>query len=240
MAVKDREPAERKETPAEEIREGIMGFTNTDRGKARSSFSIEKEMRPEGAFVREACVNVPRSDSVHRNRIHETGKDSYECHPCANQNLTFKAAKEEFARRNVKFDATQRRTLKLTDPNGLFTNLGLLLSDQCEHTIHMGVFQGVTSAIARDRREFGGSLCQQMNDAYAFLDFCNQTHSTFEKLLRIDVRDYPEAALQEALLSLIVHRDYTFSPRSFIRMYEDRIEFLSVDSMMPGIEQKIF
>lgn len=57
MAVKDREPAERKETPAEEIREGIMGFTNTDRGKARSSFSIEKEMRPEGAFVREACVN---------------------------------------------------------------------------------------------------------------------------------------------------------------------------------------
>ena len=43
---------------------------------------------------------------------------------------------------------------------------------------------------------------KQMNDVYDYIDFHNQTHATIEKLLRIDVRDYPEIAVREALLNL--------------------------------------
>ena len=82
--------------------------------------------------------------------------------------------------------------MKLTEQDNLYSNLGLLLSDQCVHTIKAAVFQGTDQTVFKDRREFTGSLMQQMNEVYDFIDFRNQTHATIEKLLRIDVRDYPE------------------------------------------------
>src|SRR5699024_12505824 len=53
-----------------------------------------------------------------------------------------------------------------------------------------------------------------LDEVYDFIDFRNQTHSTFEKLYRIDRRDYPETAVREALLNLLVHREYSFRASS--------------------------
>ena len=106
-----------------------------------------------------------------------------------NQELTFEAAKKEFDLRNVEFGPQQMRTLKFVDQDNLYSNLGLLLSDQCVHTIKIAVFQGKDQTVFKDRREFTGSLLQQMNEAYDFIDFRNQTRATIKKLLRIDVRD---------------------------------------------------
>ena len=83
-------------------------------------------------------------------------------------------------------------------------------------------FQGTDQAIFKDRREFSGSLLQQMNEVYEFIDFRNQTRATIEKLLRIDVRDYPEIAVREALLNLLIHRDYSFSASALISIYTDK------------------
>ena len=153
-----------------------------------------------------------------------------------NQELTFEAAKKEFDLRNVEFGPQQMRTLKLVDQDNLYSNLGLLLSDQCVHTIKVAVFQGTDQTVFKDRREFSGSLLRQMNEVYDFIDFRNQTRATIEKLLRIDVRDYPEIAVREALLNLLVHRDYSFSASAFISIYADRIEFVSIGGLMPGID----
>ena len=54
--------------------------------------------------------------------------------------------------------------------------------------------------------------------------------------MRIDVRDYPEIAVREALLNLLVHRDYSFSASALISIYADRIEFVSIGGLMPGID----
>ena len=85
-------------------------------------------------------------------------------------------------------------------------------------------------------RRFGISVIQQMNGVYEFIDFRNQTHATINGLLRTDIRDYPEVAVREALLNLIVHRDYSFSASALISIYEDRIEFVSVGGLVPGME----
>jgi ATP-dependent DNA helicase RecG len=63
----------------------------------------------------------------------------------------------------------------------------------------------------------------------------NQTRATFEKLLRIDNRDYPEVAVREALLNLLVHRDYAYRASALISIYTDRMEFVSIGGLMPGI-----
>ena len=77
---------------------------------------------------------------------------------------------------------------------------------------------------------------KQLNEVYDYIDFHNQTRATIEKLSRIDVRDYPILAVREALLNLLVHRDYSFSASALISIYDDRMEFVSVGGLMPGIE----
>ena len=74
-----------------------------------------------------------------------------------------------------------------------------------------------------------------MHEVYSYIDFRNQKHSNFSGLKRIDKRDYPEVAIREALLNLIVHREYSYSASSFVRMYTDRIEFTSIGGLLKGI-----
>lgn len=206
------------------------------RGTDRPYYLAKKGMRPEGVYVRQGYSSVPATDTAIRRMIKETDGDRFEAMRCLNQELTFETAKKEFALRNVEFGPQQMRTLKLLDQDNLYSNLGLLLSDQCAHTIKVAVFQGTDQTIFKDRREFTGALMQQMNEVYDFIDFRNQTRATIERLLRIDVRDYPEIAVREALLNLLVHRDYSFSASALISIYADRIEFVSIGGLMPGID----
>ncbi len=206
------------------------------RGTDRPYYLAKKGMRPEGVYVRQGYSAVPATDTAIRCMIKETDGDRFEAMRCLNQELTFEAAKKEFTLREVDFGPQQMRTLKLIDQDNLYSNLGLLLSDQCVHTIKVAVFQGTDQTIFKDRREFTGSLMQQMNEVYDFIDFRNQTHATIKKLLRIDIRDYPEIAVREALLNLLVHRDYSFSASALISIYSDRIEFVSIGGLMPGID----
>ena len=209
---------------------------DVQRGIDRPYYIAKKGMRPEGVYVRQGYSSVPATDAAIRRMIKETDGDRFENMRSLNQELTFQATESEFQLRNVEFGLKQMRTMKLIDNDGLYTNLALLLSDQCVHTIKVAVFQGTDQTIFKDRREFDGSLMKQMNNVYDYIDFRNQTRATIERLYRIDVRDYPEIAVREALLNLLVHRDYSFSASALVSMFDDRIEFVSIGGLMPGIE----
>ena len=207
------------------------------RGTDRPYYLAKKWMRPEGVYIRQGYSSVPATDTAIRYMIKETDGERFEAMRSINQALSFDTAKKEFAIRKIKFGRGQMQTLKLLDTDGLYTNLGQLLSEECIQTIKVAAFQGTGQMVFKDRREFSGSLLRQMNEVYEYIDFRNQTHSTIEKLIRIDERDYPETAVREALLNLIVHRDYAISASALIRIFDDRIEFVSLGGLMPGIEQ---
>lgn len=209
---------------------------NIQRGTNRPYYLAKKGLRPEGVYVRQGYSSVPATDTAIRQMIKETDGDSFENMRSINQALTFEATKKEFEKRNVVFGQPQMQTLKIVSADGIYTNLGLLLSEQCLHTIKAAVFEGINQNVFKDRREFSGSLMQQLNDVYDYIDFHNQTHATFRKLLRIDTRDYPEVAVREALLNTLVHRDYSFRASTLISIYDDRIEFVSIGGMLPGLE----
>ena len=206
------------------------------RGTNRPYYLAKKGLRPEGVYVRQGHSSVPATDAAIRQMIKETDGDSFEDMRSLNQKLTFKSTKKEFETRDIPFSSPQMQTLKIISPDGLYTNLGLLLSDQCPHTVKAAVFEGTDQSVFKDRREFSGSLMRQLGEAYDYIDFHNQTHATFQKLLRIDTRDYPEVAVREALLNSLVHRDYSFRASTLISIYDDRIEFVSVGGLLPGLE----
>lgn len=206
------------------------------RGTDRPYYISKKGMRPEGVYVRQGFSSVPATASAIRRMIKATDGDCFEAMRCLDQELTFDATEKEFELRSVEFGPQQMRTLKLVDNDGLYSNLALLLSDQNPYTVKVAVFQGTNQMIFKDRREFSGSLLRQMNDVFEYVDLHNLTRATIEKLMRIDVRNYPVVAVREALLNLLVHRDYSFSASASISIYDDRIEFVSIGGLLPEIE----
>lgn len=207
---------------------------SVQRGTDRPYYLAKKGLRPAGVYVRQGASVAPASDTAIREMIKETDGDRFEEMRALEQELTFVATSQEFERRGLVFGTEQMRTLKLINSDGLYTNLALLLSEQCPQTIKVAVFEGTDQSVFKDRREFSGSLLQQMNEVYDYLDKHNRIHSTFDKLLRIDTRDYPETALRETLLNLLVHRDYAYRASGLISVFSDRIEFVSIGGLMPG------
>lgn len=205
------------------------------RGTQRPYYIAKKGLRPKGVYVRQGYSSVPATDTMIRHMIKETDGDRFEEMRSLEQELTFGAAEKEFFMREIPFGSKQMQTLKLLNSDGIYTNLALLLSEQCMHTIKVAVFQDTDQSIFKDRREFTGSLLQQLNDIYSYIDLRNQTRATFDKLRRIDTRDYPEVAVRETLLNMLVHRDYGFGASALISIYADRIEFVSVGGLLPGI-----
>ena len=114
--------------------------------------------------------------------IKETDGGFFEELRSLNQELTFKYTDNIFKNANINFGNIQKKTLGIIGEDNLYTNLGLLLSDQCLHTLKIAVFEGKEKGIFKDRKEFKGSLLKQIAEAFEYIDFLNKTKATFEGL----------------------------------------------------------
>lgn len=208
---------------------------NVQRGTARPYYIIGKGIRPEGVFVRQGASSVPASEASILKMIKETDGEKYEQLRSVIQELTFLEADIEFSKRSVPFLENNKKSLKIMNSDGIYTNLGLLISDQCKHTVKIAVFEGNDKVIFKDRFEFTGSLLKQLTDIYLFIDRYNRTHAEVKGLHRIDTRDYPVDSVREALLNSLVHRDYSYSASTLISIFEDRLEFVSIGGLVKGI-----
>jgi ATP-dependent DNA helicase RecG len=205
------------------------------RGTSRPYYLHGKGVRPEGVYIRQGASSVPASQTAILNMIKETSGDSYEDARSINQQLTFEKTSAYFQKKKIEFGDAQKRTMNIISQDGTYSNLAMLLSDQCVYTIKMAVFEGSQKSIFHDRKELNGSLLQQLEDAYAYIDSYNRTRAEFEGLERIDTRDYPVEALREALLNAIVHRDYSISSSTLISIFDDRIEIVTIGGLVRGV-----
>ena len=208
---------------------------NIQTGTASPYYLESKGIRPSGVYVRQGASSVPATETAILKMIKDTDGDKYEEIRCTNQNLTFEYAQKEFEHANVEFGDNQKKSLKLINEDGMFTNLAQLLSEQCSHSIKAAVFDGKEKMNFKDRAEFTGSILKQINDAYEYINRYNRTRSEFKDIHRIDIRDYPMEAIREALLNAVVHRDYAFSGSILISIFDDRIEFVSIGGLVKGI-----
>ena len=208
---------------------------SVQRGTARPYYLRDKGIRPEGVYVRQGSSTVPASDAAILSMIRETSGDSYETARSINQQLTFEYCSAFFKKRGLTFGTQQMRTLHMIGEDGTFTNLAFLLSEQCTHTVKLAVFEGSKKSVFKDRTELSGSLLEQLESAFIYIDRYNRTRAEFQGLDRMDSRDYPDIAVREALLNAIVHRDYSFSGPTLISIFDDRIEFVSIGGLVKGM-----
>lgn len=205
-------------------------------GTYKPYFLSEKGLKPSGVYVRQGASSVPASYEQIREMIKMNDGGKFELARSLMQDLTFKAAADEFSQGDLEFKDSQMRTLGIISKDGLYTNLGLLLSDQCTHTIKFAIFSGTKKGEFKTRKEIEGSILRQMHAAFDFLNLSNNLVATFSGLDRIEQYDYPKEVLREAMLNAIIHRDYAFSGSIIVNLYDDRLEFVSLGGLMPGLQ----
>ncbi len=204
-------------------------------GTRKPYYLSDKGLKPAGVYVRSGTTSAPASEDAIRMMIKTTDGDSFENNRSLIQELTFTSLSKEMERRNLEFSEVQMKNLGILSSDDIYTNMGLLVSDQCKHSIKFAAFQGTDKLVFKDRKEMTGSIFDQLTDAYKTLDFYNRTKATFHDLLRTDERDYPEDAVREALLNAIVHREYSFSGSTIINLYSDRVEIISLGGLVSGL-----
>lgn len=204
-------------------------------GTRKPYYLSDKGIKSSGVYVRQGTSAAQASEDAIRNMIKISDGNSFELNRSLEQDLPFETLSKEMKLRNIDFKEVNKKNLSILNNDNIYTNLGLLVSDECKHSIKLAVFQGTDKSVFKDRKEFNGSIFKQLNEAYSTIDFYNSTKATFDNLIRIDSRDYPKEAIREALLNAIIHRDYSFSGSIIINIYSDKMEIISLGGLVSGI-----
>lgn len=212
---------------------------NVSEGSSKPYYLKSKGLKPSGVYIRQGASSVQASPEQIRRMIKLSDRDSYEEMRSLEQELTFKTAAETFERHGIPFSEDKYKALGIVSINDeLFTNLGLIISDQCRHTIKAAVFADEENLSFIDHKEFGGSVFSQIENAFEYIMLNNKNRSVFSGIDRIDIPDYPEAAIREALLNAVVHRDYGFSGSIIININSKCIDIVSIGGLVSGLSEE--
>lgn len=218
------------------IQENKVVRITISEGTNKPYYLRSKGLKPNGVYVRQGTSSVQASSEQIRQMIKDSDGDDFESMRSIEQELTFASAAAAFESYGVDFSEEKYLALGMVHKNdGLFTNLALLMSDQCQHSIKVAVFGDDENTTFKDNREFKGSIFKQIDEAFRYIMLSNRTSSVFKGLERIDKSDYPEAALREALLNSVVHRDYSYSGSIIININDKQMEFVSIGGLLPGL-----
>lgn len=205
------------------------------RGEKRPYHLSDKGLKPNGVYIRHGVISIPASEDNIQEMIRQSDGFTFDKVRSLHQELTFEYAMQYFAKRKVNFSDQNKQTLGMIDNDGYYTNTALILSDQCQHSLKCGIYEGTGKSQFKTRKEFSGSILKQMEDCYEFIDLSNNCNSDFNGLLRVDSYDYPQYAIREALFNAIIHRDYDYPASTIISIFSDRIEFLSLGGLVKGL-----
>ncbi|WP_126030057.1 RNA-binding domain-containing protein [Bifidobacterium callimiconis] len=205
----------------------VVVAVRVGRGTNRPYYLADKGIRPAGVYVRSGAASIPASESAIVDMLRNTAGDSYEEAVSITQDLTFRSAEHAFHNAGMAFTTASMRTLGMVNADGMFTNLAWLLSDQCTVSIKAAEFTESDKETFLDRQEFSGSLFDQIDQVAAFVNRHNPVSSRTEGLKRVDEYAYTPLTLREALLNMIVHRDYALGAPSLVSVFPDRMEFLN-------------
>lgn len=88
-------------------------------------------------------------------------------------------------------------------------------------------FKGTSGREAIATVDCEGTLFNQFNQAFEFITSRLYKSFSIKSLQREEKLEIPEVAIREALLNIIVHRNYHLKSPSKVAIYEDRVEFFS-------------
>lgn len=205
--------------------------------KGVNIYSLKDKGIIKGTYIRNGSCSMPATEETVKQMIIKNSNITFETSVANNQNLTFNYIREAFM--GINIDINNKNIMKnlfMLDNNGNYTNLALLLSDQCPYTVKVATYQSVNKTNFLDRKEFGGSLLEVYDKTLSYLKINSATYGLIDSSIREDIEEYPEFILREIILNSLIHRDYSTLTSNIINIYkDDSIEFISYGSLYGNI-----
>lgn len=205
-----------------------------------------KRLGPDsGVFVRVGSTNR-QADSMLASELARSARgESYDEQPVPDAGgLDLGAVRETF--RGVRaIRSRDLRTLRLTtDTHGVESPTvgGLLLfgHDRLEHFpdawIQAGRFKGTNKHTIIDSADIRSYLIDGVDHALAFIARNTALAYEFSGARRVDVPEYPPAAVREALVNAVAHADYSQQGAPIrVAIFDDRLEIENPGLLVPGL-----
>lgn len=212
-----------------------------------------------GTYVRSAGTSRPVADYMLKELILEGQNRYYDCEVCEGLTVTPEdiqrlcAEMKAVAVRNTLTeseklkikDVTQNVLLSwgvLAEKNGVIvpTNAYALLTGQArfQPVIQCAVFKGKDRAFFVDRREFQGSIQDQMEAAFQYVLEKINRGMRIQGMYRQDVYELPVDSVREMIANSVAHRSYLDPGNIQVALFDDRLEVTSPGMLLNSVSVK--
>ncbi len=97
------------------------------------------------------------------------------------------------------------------------------------------MFKGKTRTVFVDKREYGGPLWKQVDDAFQFV-LCNiHLGAKLEGIYRKDIYELSPDSIRKIIINAVMNCGYLQNLHIQVAIYDDRSEITSPGSLMPGV-----
>jgi ATP-dependent DNA helicase RecG len=207
-------------------------------GGATPYYLKSKGPVPDGVYVRRGLSSVHASREAITQLLLRGLNYSWEDAECPFQELTFEQSRSVFRRHNLSLEQNNMMTLGFYNDRQKYTNLAYAFSDQFAYSVKIARFTGNNKMEFLDRRELSGSLLQLADSVYDYVSMFNSLPAKIVEKYRVEQHDYPDVAIRELIYNMLIHRNYIIQASSFINIYDDRMEFLSLGGLVSGVTKQ--
>ncbi len=222
-------------------------------------YHVASEGAEAGVYVRLGSTNRRAGpELIAAIRLLATNKyfDEQPCPEIDSEAVDFRAASEFFSQVSRKLTPSSRRSLGLlvrhADREYLSRGAVLLFGKQRQAvfpdaTIRCARFKGNDTARFIDKTEIDEYLPQAVESTVAFIERHTVHRPEIGRIRRMDVPEYPPAAIRETVINAIVHADYSIGGMNIsVAVFDNRIEIsnpgmlpfgLTIESVLSGVSR---
>ena len=191
-------------------------------GTNKPYFIREKGPKPSGVYIREGRSTRKATESEILLMIMASNHYSYESDISEEQELTFKYFRDVCKENVVECDKRHFKSLGMISKDGKYTNLGLLMSDQCPIVVKFAKYDKDLNFIVK--AEHTGCLIKILNDVLEHANLYNTVSAIIDgrSFKRIEKESFPNKSLREAILNAFAHCNYFIHSNIKVEFFDDR------------------
>ena len=249
------EPAIRPEVALQTIRDKTVIVVEILPGTQRPYY-IKAQGVMDGTYVRVSGTTRHVEGYMLKELILEGQNRYFDCEICRNMTVTDSEIEQlcksmkETAMKNT-WQESEKTKIKDVTKNVLIswgvlreedgkiypTNAYALLTGQLpqQPVIQCGIFKGTTRAHFVDRREFEGSIQEQMEAAYQYVLEKINMGMAIKGMYRQDVYELPTDSIREMIANAVAHRSYLEPGNIQVALFDDRLEVTSPGMLLNNV-----
>lgn len=203
----------------------------------KAPFFIKKEGMPKGVYVRLGSTSRPASSDLisEIQRSFLTLSYDQQSLPDLSQDALDKTKiYEVFRQKEINNEKLISLGVLAYSGNRLVPTIGgMILFGKSSHReqaipdarVSCARFLGETKTHILDRFEMEGSIIEAIHEVPKFIRRNTRLAASFQTMYRIDIPEYPEVAVREALINALAHADYSIrGSHIHIAIFSDRLE----------------